>query len=412
MPDAIAYLTSAYARASDSFIRGEVAQLRAAGLTVHTFSVRKSPPSELVSDEIRREHAGTEFLLEKGNLGRLPLAAAGALARSPGRFFAAARLALKCAPPGLKAKVWSMAYLAEASLLAERMKAKGVRHLHNHIGENSATVAMLAGLLSGVPYSLTIHGPGEFDQPTTLALDEKIGRAKFVVAVSDYGRSQLLRWSRYADWPKVHVVHCGVDGSFLHHPPTPVPAAPRLVCVGRLAEQKGQLLLVEAAAELAREGVAFELVLVGDGPMRGEIEKLIGRHGLRDRVRIAGWMSGEAVRDQLLASRAMVLPSFAEGLPVVIMEALALGRPVISTYVAGIPELVRDGVCGWLVPAGSVPALVAAMRDAVAAPAETLERMGRAGAALVAERHDSKKEAAKLARLINGCAGSPESSGV
>src|SRR5215217_7633934 len=123
MPDAIAYLTSAYARASDSFIRGEVAQLRALGHTVHTFSVRKSPPSELVSDDIRREHANTEFLLEKGSLGRLPLA-------------------------GARAKVWALAYLAEASLLAERLKAKGVRHLHNHIGENSATVAMLAGALS------------------------------------------------------------------------------------------------------------------------------------------------------------------------------------------------------------------------------------------------------------------------
>jgi glycosyltransferase involved in cell wall biosynthesis len=227
------------------------------------------------------------------------------------------------------------------------------------------------------------------------------------VAVSDYGRSQLFRWSRHGDWGKVHVVHCGVDETFLNHPPTPVPAAARLVCVGRLAEQKGQLLLVEAAAVLAREGVAVELVLVGDGPMRGEIEKLIERHGLRDRVRIAGWTGSDGVREQLLSARAMVLPSFAEGLPVVIMEALALGRPVISTYVAGIPELVRDRECGWLVPAGSVPALVEAMREAVAAPVWKLEQMGRTGAALVAERHDAKKEAAKLTALIEASASRP-----
>jgi len=353
-----------------------------------------------VSDDIRREHANTEFLLGHGALARLLLAAMKAMLRRPRRFFAAAKLALRCAPPGLKAKVWALAYVAEACLLAERLKAKGVRHLHNHIGENSATVAMLAGLISGIPYSLTIHGPGEFDQPTLLALDEKIARAAFVVAVSDYGRSQLFRWSRHADWGRIHVVHCGVDEGFLNHPPTSVSLAPRLVCVGRLAEQKGQLLLVEAAAQLAREGVDFEITLVGDGPMRGEIEKLIERHGLRDRVKVAGWMGSDAVRDQILASRAMVLPSFAEGLPVVIMEALALGRPVISTYVAGIPELVRTGESGWLVPAGSVPALVEAMRDAVTAPLATLDRMGRAGAALVAERHDARKEAAKLADLI------------
>src|SRR5215213_4715889 len=158
---AVAYFTSAYARASDSFIRGEVAQLRALGFTVHTFSVRKSPASELVSEEIRREHGNTEFLLERGALARLPLAAVRTMVRAPGRFFAAVKLALRCAPPGLKAKVWALAYVAEACLLAERLKAKHVRHLHNHIGENSATVAMLAGVLSAIPYSLTVHGPGE-----------------------------------------------------------------------------------------------------------------------------------------------------------------------------------------------------------------------------------------------------------
>lgn len=397
----IAYLTSAYARASDSFIRGEVTQLRALGHTVHTFSVRKSPASELVSDDIRREHANTEFLLERGNAARLARAALGMVVRSPARFLEAARLALRCAAPGVKAKVRALAYVLEACLLAQRLKAKEVRHLHNHIGENSAMVAMLAGLLANIPYSLTIHGPGEFDQPTLLALDEKIARSAFAVAVSDYGRSQLLRWSRHGDWDRVHVVHCGVDESFLRHPPTPVPSAPRLVCVGRLAEQKGQLLLIEAAAQLSREGVNFELVLVGDGPMRGAIERLIIRHGLGDRVKIAGWMSSQSVRDELLRSRAMVLPSFAEGLPVVIMEALALHRPVISTYVAGIPELVRNGASGWLVPAGSVDALAEAMRQAVTAPVEQLETMGRAGAALVAERHNAKKEAAKLAELIS-----------
>ena len=401
----VAYLTSAYARASDSFIRGEVAQLRALGFDVHTFSVRKSPPAEVVSEDIRREHANTKFLLERKNLPRLLLAATRTMLGAPRRFFSAARLALKCAPPGLKAKVWTLAYLAEACLLAEWLREKNVRHLHNHIGENSATVAMLAGLLSGVPYSLTIHGPGEFDQPTLLALGEKIAHARFVVAVSEYGRSQLFRWSRYEDWGKVRVVHCGVDESFLRHPPTPIPSAPRLVCVGRLAEQKGQLLLVEAAAQLAGEGFDFELVLVGDGPMRNEIERLIDRHQLAGRVKIAGWMSGEGVRQEILRSRAMVLPSFAEGLPVVIMEALALHRPVISTYVAGIPELVKDRECGWLVPAGSVPALVEAMREAVTAPVERLEAMARAGAAAVAERHDAKMEAAKLAELI--AAGGP-----
>ena len=395
----IAYLTSLYARAADTFIRGEVEQLRAAGFTVHTFSVRRSPVNEAVSEDVRREQENTEYLFHR-NAGRLFAAGAKMLLRRPGRFFSAAALAWRTSAPGVKGRVWQLAYLLEACLLAERMAARGVRHLHNHIGENSAAVAMLASAMGGVPYSLTIHGPPEFDRPTLLALDEKIARARFVVAVSDFGRSQLFRWCESRHWDKIKVVHCGVNGTFLRHPAVPVPPRPRMVSVGRLAEQKGQLLLIDAAAELAGEGIDFELVLIGDGPMRDQLQQRIERLGLASRVRLAGWMSSEQVRDELVSSRAMVLPSFAEGLPVVIMEALALSRPVISTYIGGIPELVRHGENGWLVPAGSVAELARAMREAILATPERLTEMGRVGAARVAERHDAAAEVAKLAGYI------------
>jgi len=405
----VAYLTSLYARASDSFIRGEVARMRELGHTVHTFSVRRCGPGELVDDDVRREHAATEFILEAGPV-KLALALARAAVRTPGRALAALRLAARCGTPGLKGRLWPLAYLAEAAYLAGRLEAKGVRHLHNHIGEGSAAVAMLAGVLADLPWSQTIHGPGEFDRPTLLALDRKVHSAAFTVAISEYGRSQLYRWSDPADWPRVRVVHCGLDGTFLGREPVPAPAAGRLVCVGRLAEQKGQLLLVEAAGRLAAEGLDFELVLVGDGPLRGPIERLAARLGLGGRLRLAGWMGAEAVRGEVLAARALVLPSFAEGLPVVLMEALALGRPVISTYVAGIPELVVPGVCGWLVPPGSVDALADAMRSALAASPEELDRMGRAGAGRAARRHDGLTEASKLSELISRSAavGKPE----
>ena len=167
--------------------------------------------------------------------------------------------------------------------------------------------------------------------------------------------------------------------------------------VGRLAEQKGQLLLIDAAARLRERGLEFELVLVGDGPLRVEIEGLIDRLDLRGHVRVTGYLGTAEVRRELEAARAMVLPSFAEGLPVVIMEAMALGRPVISTYVAGIPELVEPGRNGWLVPAGAIDPLVEAMAEALAADPAELEAMGRAGAARVAERHDAAAEARTLA---------------
>src|SRR5262249_15179262 len=198
----------------------------------------------------------------------------------------------------------------------------------------------------------------------------------FTAAVSEFTRSQLYRWSDRADWSRIHVIHCGLDGTFLDAGTSAIPEAQRLVCVGRLAEQKGPLLLIEAAGQLAAEGVMFELVLVGDGPLRSPIEQRIEQLRLRQHVRLAGWQDAMAVRDEILQARAVVLPSFAEGLPVVLMEALALGRPVISTYIAGIPELVEPGVCGWLVPAGAVGPLVDAMRAALTTSVGELERLG------------------------------------
>jgi glycosyltransferase involved in cell wall biosynthesis len=198
------------------------------------------------------------------------------------------------------------------------------------------------------------------------------------------------------DWPKIKEIHCGLEPEFYQVDPVPVPDTPRLVCVGRICEQKGQLLLLEAANHLKQKGLDFELVLAGDGEMRPEIERLIARYGLQDRVHITGWISSHRVREELLAARALVLPSFAEGLPVVIMEALALRRPVLTSYVAGIPELVSHGANGWLFPAGSVDALVTALEAMLATSSEVLDTMGEAGYRCVVERHCIDTEASKL----------------
>jgi glycosyltransferase involved in cell wall biosynthesis len=156
----------------------------------------------------------------------------------------------------------------EACLLARRLEAKRVAHLHNHLGRNSAAVAMLASVLTGIPYSLTIHGPTEFEMAENLALDEKIARAKFTVGISSFGRSQLMRFSRAEDWPRIHVVHCGLSEEFKQATPTPVPDVPRFVCVARFVEQKAHALLIEAIARLAKEGRDVQLDLIGDGPLR------------------------------------------------------------------------------------------------------------------------------------------------
>ena len=392
----IAYLTSLYARASDSFIRAEVRQLRSFGHTVHTFSIQEPDASEQISDDIRDERAHTDYILKHGFL-RLLMCVIIEFLRAPLNALSALALATKCGWPGIKGRLWPYAYFLEACYLSGQLRKKHIDHLHNHIGEGSAVVAMLASSLSAVPYSLTIHGPSEFDQPTLLALGGKIHRSRFTIAISEYGRSQLFRWADHADWNKIHVVRCGVDWESIKI--SPPSTERRLVCVGRLSEPKGHLILVEAIARLKAEPF-FEILVVGDGPLRGKIEAKADALGIRDRIKILGWMKAEKVLEQISQCRAMVLPSFAEGLPVVLMESLALERPVIASGIAGIPELVENNISGWLVPAGSVDALAGAMREALLMDPTRLAQMGHKGSTRVRELHDQVKEARKLEALI------------
>lgn len=391
----VAYLVNQYPKVSHTFIRREIAALERQGATVLRFALR-GWDAEVVDPEDREELGRTHYLLY-GGLAPLAWAALRQALATPRRFTLALALALRVARRADRAWPWHVVYLAEACALIQRLaRHGGAVQLHAHFGTNAAEVAMLAHALGGPPYSFTVHGPEEFDKPEALHLREKMARANAVVAISAYGRSQLWRWARLEDWPKVRVVHCGLEAAFFGEAAEPPSSAPRLVCVGRLCEQKGQLLLVEAAARLAAEGLDFDLVLAGDGEMRPQVEAAIARHGLQARVRITGWISSAQVRRELAAARALVLPSFAEGLPVVTMEALAVGRPVLATYVAGIPELVRDGVEGWLFEAGSPSAAAQAMRACLAATPDMLAAMGRAGRERVMARHGVDAEARRL----------------
>lgn len=391
----IAYLMNQYPLTSLSFIRREIAALEAGGLPVLRYTMR-AYRGALVDPADEAERGRVRTVLGVGAVGLLR-ALLATMVRRPSAFARAMGLAMRVGRVSEVGLVKHAIYLAEACVLLGWLDAAGVAHLHAHFGTNAATVAMLCRELGGPPYSITVHGSEEFDSPRALALGEKVRRSAFAVVISEFTRSQLCRWAGHADWPKIRIVRCGVDRAFFDAERTPIPGAPRLVCVGRIVEQKGQLLLVEVVARLRDEGVDCEVILVGDGPMRGEVERLVARLGLGDRVRLLGSLDNAEVRRVVLDARALVLPSFAEGLPVVVMEALALGRPVICTYVGGIPELVEPGVSGWLVPASSADALAAAIREAIAAPTDRLEAMGRAGSARAAARHNIDTEAARLA---------------
>jgi len=394
----IAYLVNRYPAVSHSFIRREIQALERHGVEVMRIALQERG-AELLDEENLPERERTRYARRNG-VSALPIALARMSFTRPVRLLQALALALRMGRRAQRPLPVHLLYLAEACRIALWLRAAGIQHLHAHFGTNPAEVAMLVQALGGPRWSFTVHGPEEYDNVQLIKLAEKVRRCAFVVAISSHGRSQLYRLVERRHWPKIKVVQCGLEPAYFAGAGSSASTAPRLVCVGRLCEQKGQLLLIEAAHRLATRGVAFDLVLAGDGHLRAEIEASIRRYKLQNLVRITGWLSAAEVREQILAARALVLPSFAEGLPIVIMEAMALRRPVISTFVAGIPELVQPGEHGWLVPPGDVEALVQVMRACLDAPAGTLTRMGEAAHKRVLKRHDVDERAIELVKLF------------
>jgi glycosyltransferase involved in cell wall biosynthesis len=393
----IAYLTTQYPSVSHTFIRREIRGLEAMGYTVQRLAIR--PGGAAVDPEDQEEATKTFHCLAQPK-AKLLLRAALGLAKRPGAAIGALRCAVSMGKRSDRGVLKHLAYLLEAAVLLDEVERFGARHVHVHFGTNAAAVARLMRKLGGPTYSMMIHGPDEFDAAIGLSLGDKMIDAAFTAAITDYCGAQLRRWIPYEEWHKVRVVHCTVGPTWLDQD-CPVPEdTDGFVCVGRLAPQKGQLILVEAFAEARREMGRGHLTLVGDGEMRGIIEERIAALGLADHVTITGWQTEAEVRDHLKQGRALALASFAEGLPVVIMEALAMERPVVATTIMGIPELVVSGENGWLAPAGSVPLLADAMTQALNTPVARLREMGAAGATRVKQDHFTETEVAKLDALF------------
>ncbi|MGR3465781.1 glycosyltransferase [Limimaricola sp.] len=403
-PGPVMWLTGEYPRATDTFIQREVSALRDLGLSVETASVRRTDPAHHVGPEQRAEAGATFHLLERAlNPIAITRAKLDAL-RHPRRFVRALALAWRTAPRGLRGQLYNLIYFGEALVLAHRMKTRGITHLHNHIAKSSGTVAMLASEISGIPHSFTLHGPDIFFAPDHWALGEKIACARFVACISDFARSQAMLFSDPAHWPKLHVVHCGVDPAL--YADAPPPPDDRLLFVGRLSAVKGVPVLLRALAKARETRPYLTLDLVGDGQDRAALERLVRDLGLGDGVRFHGYRGQSEVAALLRDTGLLVLPSFAEGVPVVLMEAMAAARPVIATRVGGVSELVEHGRSGLLVPPGAeVP-----LAEAIAALAGDQARraaMGEAGRAAVMAGFDARLEAARLAALLRDGPGGP-----
>ncbi|MGB5865187.1 MAG: glycosyltransferase [Sulfitobacter sp.] len=391
----IAYILNSYPQPSHSFIRREICALEGLGHTVTRMAMRPGD-TPLIDAQDLEEAGATHYVLPAGAAALIGATIRAAIIR-PAQFFAALNLAVTCGRRADVGAIKHLVYLVEAAYVAQTCHAANVDHAHAHFGTNATTVAMLAAALGGPAYSFTVHGPEEFDAPVALSLGIKVARSKFAVAITSYGRSQLSRWAAPRDWEKIKVVHCGIEPD--HFPAAlPVPdGGPRFVAIGRLVEQKGQLLALDAMAELIKTHANAHLTLIGDGELRPVIEARIHALDLGTHVSLTGWADEAGILSELNAAQALLMPSFAEGLPMVIMEAMAAGRPVISTYIAGIPELVVPDKTGWLVPAGDAIALAEAMRSLADMPTATLTKMGKAGRTRVFARHDVEQEAEKLA---------------
>lgn len=393
----VTYLINHYPKVSHTFIRREILALERQGVVVQRLALRgwdnPTPDEQDVAERVK-----TQYILKGGMLRLLGVALQVAL-RWPAKFSAALLLAWRMSRGADRPLPYHFIYLLEACQALIWARAFGSQHIHAHFGTNSTEVAMLVSSLGGPDYSFTMHGSEEFDKPQQVRLGDKIRLASFVAAITSYTRSQLSRWCEHEHWSKIHEVHCGLEPSF-HSGDIAAPGGRQLINVGRFCEQKGQLLLIEACARALQKGADFTLVLAGDGEFRQAIEALITKHGLQERVRITGWISSDQVKAEILASRAMVMSSFAEGLPVVLMEAMALKRPVLSTWITGIPELVRHGENGWLYPPGDVEALADAIVECMAMPDGDLLKMGEAGRNAILAGYCADREATKLVRYF------------
>lgn len=391
----VAYLSGGYPRVTDAFITREIAGVEACGITVERFAVRAPDDDKMTGPEQRRERDLTTYLLG-GSKAELATPVVRAAIRSPKRFVSAAKLALHTRRVGVEGSVRHVAYFVEAAVLAGHLRARKVDHLHNHFSDSSCTVAMLASELSGVPYSFTIHGPAIFFEPREWSLETKMNTVAFCAAISAFAKAQASIYCDPSRWDLIHVVHCGVD-DLRPAADERDPERLELLFVGRLEPVKGIAVLLESVGKLVAAGRNVRLTVAGDGALRSDLERRAASLG--DAVRFVGYRSQPEIRQHLAESDALVLPSFAEGVPVSLMEAMSQERAVVATSVGGVTELVKHGVNGLVVHPGDPIALADALTTLADDP-ELRRTMGLAGRETVRADFDSATEARRLVALF------------
>lgn len=391
-----AYLVSRYPAVSHTFILREVLRLRALGVHAELASI--NPPDRAVeqmeADE-RDEHQRCHYIKAQGWRGALA-AHLWSLATRPQAWWRGLLASLGLGHGARR--LFGLFYFTEALMVGRWMESRRLDHLHVHFATAAAMVGVLVRTVFPSTLSLTVHGPDEFDDVPGNALAAKIAAADWIVCISQFARAQLMKHSPVQHWPKFQVCRLGVEAEDFSLAKQPSGRA-QILCVGRLTPAKGQHLLLDAAANLRARGLDFSLRLIGDGPDRAALQEHATRLGAQDWVHFDGARTQSEVRRALAGSTIFALPSFAEGIPVVLMEAMAAGVPCVSTTVCGIPELIEHGQSGLLVPPGDGAALSAALA-ALLTDAEHGRRLAAQALARVRLDYRLDRNTESLARLF------------
>jgi colanic acid/amylovoran biosynthesis glycosyltransferase len=395
----VAYILNTYP-GSFTFVATEIEHLRRNGLTIVPVSLNAVNESDLLVDADRQERRRTFVVKQRSKVGILR-DLLRQVRKRPGATWRAVRLAVGYEPFDLRNTLWRLFYFVEACIVVRHLERERVTHAHAHFGGAPSFVAWFASVLSDdLTWSFTVHGPHDFFEERVNQLAGKVDAAAFTVAIADFTRSQLMRLNDNPDvWPKIKVIRCGVELDafpFAEREPSP---ALRILTTARLAAEKGQAVVIDAVALLRERGYDVSLDLVGSGPARDDLERLVAARHLGERVTLHGAQPPTFVADLLRRADVFCLASFAEGLPVSIMEAMSCGVPVVASAINGTPELVVDGVTGHLVIAGRADAVADAIEQIVKDPQASRQRALAARRA-VETQHDAAVVGAQLAEAL------------
>ncbi len=396
-PIRLLYLIGQYPAINHGYLLAEVRHLRRLGLEVSVASI--TPPDRPVEQlsQVEREEAANTYYIKSVPFSRMMWALTAEAVRHPLNYLRGLICALQLAGASFTRIAYHMAYFAEAILVGRQMRRLALSHLHASF---TATVGLITARAFQVTMSFGVYGYGELHDPVGSRLTARIERALFVRSISRHGRGQLMLSCSRSEWPKLHYVPLGIDPADFPPRPHSSDTSPiRLLCVGRLAPEKGQIFLLNAMVELCRTGPPLRLHLVGDGPDRAWLEREASAIGVAANIEFEGWVDGTRLKTLYAQTDVFVLPSLAEGIPMVLMEAMAMEIPCVAPHITGIPELIEHGVDGMLFHVADVQDLVRMIRTLIESP-ELRIRIGQRAHARVEREYNMARNTERLAALL------------